>query len=114
MKVESIDVSRLDVVAAVPDLPRDLHVFVDYVHGREVKRWPVTAPAGAVERFHEKLEVQTPTDGYVVVRVDGDKPLTPVVGDGKTFAAYPFALTNPVFLDVDGDGKYRTGAKHNH
>ena len=39
---------------------------------------------------------------------------SPVVGDGKTFTAYPFALTNPVFLDVDGDGKYRTGQPHGH
>jgi hypothetical protein len=38
MKVESIDVAHLDVVTAVPDLRRDLHVFVDYVRAREVKR----------------------------------------------------------------------------
>jgi hypothetical protein len=87
-----------------------------YLNGREVKRWPVTAPADArpVERFHETVDLQTPGDGYVVVRVDGDKPLTPVVGDGKTFTAYPFALTNPVFLDVDGDGKYRATLPHGH
>jgi hypothetical protein len=90
-----------------------------YVNGREVKRWPIVTPPGGggprpVERFHEKFEVQTPTDGYVVVRVDGDKPLTPVVGDGKTFTAYPFALTNPVFLDVDGDGKYHAVLPHGH
>jgi len=88
-----------------------------YLNGRELKRWPITTPAGAerpVERFHQKIEVQTPTDGYVVVRVDGDKPLTPVVGDGKTFTVYPFALTNPVFLDVDGDGKYRASLPHGH
>ena len=87
-----------------------------YVNGREVKRWPVTAAGGTppVERFHETYEVQTPADGYVVVRVDGDKPLTPVVGDGKTFTVYPFALTNPIFLDVDGDGKYRATLPHGH
>jgi hypothetical protein len=87
-----------------------------YLNGREVKRWPIAAASGErpVERFHEKFAVQTPTDGYVVVRVDGDKPLTPVVGDGKTFTAYPFALTNPVFLDVDGDGKYRSNLPHGH
>jgi hypothetical protein len=89
-----------------------------YLNGRELKKWPVAAPPAGVERpverFHEKLEVQTPADGYLVVRVDGDKPLTPVVGDGKTFTAYPFALTNPVFLDVDGDGKYRASLPHGH
>ena len=38
MKVESIDVARLDVATRLPDLRRDLHVIVDYVRTREVKR----------------------------------------------------------------------------
>ena len=38
MNLESIDVAALDVVTALPDLRRDLHVFVDYVRTREVKR----------------------------------------------------------------------------
>ena len=38
MNLETIDVAPLDVVTAVPDLRRDLHVFVDYVRSREVKR----------------------------------------------------------------------------
>jgi hypothetical protein len=84
-----------------------------YVNGNEAKRWAV-APSGAPVRFHETFEVTTPRDGYVVVRVDGEKSLAPVVGDRKTFSAYPFALTNPVFLDVDGDGKYRSGMPHGH
>jgi len=49
-----------------------------------------------------------------VVRVDGNKPLTPVVGDGKRFTVYPLALTNPVFLDADGDGRYLAHLKHTH
>ncbi len=84
-----------------------------YLNGVETKRWIVPASESVV-RFHESFEVTTPRDGYVVVRVDGDKSLAPVVGDRKTFTAYPFALTNPVFLDVDGDGKYRAGLPHGH
>ena len=38
MKVESIDVAQLDAATELPDLRRDLHVFVDYVRAREVKR----------------------------------------------------------------------------
>lgn len=38
MNLDPIDVAPLDVVTAVPDLRRDLHVFVDYVRAREVKR----------------------------------------------------------------------------
>ena len=84
-----------------------------YVNGREAKRWPVAASTQAV-RFHEKVAVTSQGDGYVVVRVDGSKPLTPVVGDGKRFTVYPLALTNPVFLDTDGDGRYLAHLKHTH
>jgi len=84
-----------------------------YVNGREAKRWPVAESTQAV-RFHEKVEVTSQGDGYVVVRVDGNKPLTPVVGDGKRFTVYPLALTNPVFLDADGDGRYLAHLKHTH
>jgi hypothetical protein len=84
-----------------------------YLNGQEAKRWAV--PAGtAAARFHDTADLTAPADGYVVVRVDGEKSLAPVVGDRKTFTAYPFALTNPVFLDVDGDGRYRTGLPHGH
>ena len=38
MNLESIDVAALDVATELPDLRRDLHVFVDYVRAREVKR----------------------------------------------------------------------------
>jgi hypothetical protein len=38
MNLESIDVASLDVPTELPDLRRDLHVFVDYVRAREVKR----------------------------------------------------------------------------
>ncbi len=38
MNLDPIDVAKLDVVTAAPDLRRDLHVFVDYVRARQVKR----------------------------------------------------------------------------
>ncbi len=38
MNLESIDVAPLDVATNLPDLRRDLHVFVEYVRTREVKR----------------------------------------------------------------------------
>ena len=38
MEIEPIDVARLEVPTGLPNLRRDLHVFVDYVRGREVKR----------------------------------------------------------------------------
>jgi len=85
-----------------------------YVNGKPMKRWDVAADVNAAIRLQEAWTFEVTSDSYVVVRVDGDRPLAPVVGDRKTFTAYPFALTNPVFIDVDGDGRYRTGAKHDH
>jgi hypothetical protein len=38
VNLESIDVAPLDVATGLPDLRRDLHVFVDFVRAREVKR----------------------------------------------------------------------------
>ncbi len=38
MNLEPIDVAPLDVATELPDLRRDLHVFVEYVRAREVKR----------------------------------------------------------------------------
>lgn len=38
MKIDETKVTRLDVPDQLPDLRRDLHVFVEYVRGRDVKR----------------------------------------------------------------------------
>jgi len=93
-------------------------VAVDHVQlivgGKPVKRWDLPAGGTAAVRFHEALDFDVKADSYALVRVDGERSLAPVVGDRKTFTAYPFALTNPVFLDADGDGRYATGAVHGH
>jgi hypothetical protein len=82
-----------------------------YVNGVETKRWTVK-PSTDTVRFHDALDVTVPRDGWVVARVDGDKPLAPVVGDWQHFDVRPLALTNPVFLDVDGNGRYDAPTKH--
>ncbi len=38
MNLESIDIAALDVATVSPDLRRDIHVYVDFVQAREVKR----------------------------------------------------------------------------
>ncbi len=76
-----------------------------YQDGRVEKVWAVPR-GGAPIRFRASHDVGVGRDGYLVARVDGDEPLTPVVGDLGRFRVFPFALTNPVFLDADGDGRY--------
>jgi predicted metal-dependent phosphoesterase TrpH len=58
-----------------------------------------------VVRFDDTIPLDIPKDGYVIVHVDGDQPMAPNVGDLSGFRVYPFALTNPIWVDADGDGK---------
>jgi hypothetical protein len=76
-----------------------------YVAGHEVTRWDV-ADGEAVERFHATYALSVPNDTYAVVRVEGDKPLSPVVGGGSGVSVTPFALTNPIFLDANANAVY--------
>ena len=91
------------VVEAAPWISVDRVIL--YVNGNEARRWKVP-PATGVVRFDERVDLASARDGYAVVRVDGDKLMAPVVGDTRTFGVRPLALSNPVFLDVDGNGKY--------
>ena len=96
-----------------------------YVAGKPVKHFPLArlpsglaaASLGAllpIERFHQAWTFTVPHDTYVVVRVEGDGSLSPVVGGGKDVTVFPFALTNPIFLDVDGNGVYDPPLPHGH
>ncbi len=82
-----------------------------YQNGNEVRRWPVAASADVL-RFRVAVDLPVAGDGYIVVRVDGDKLLAPVVGDTKTFGVRALALTNPIFLDANGNGRYDPAFKH--
>lgn len=55
-------------------------------------------------RFDETFAVPIRRDGFVIVRVDGDRPMAPVIGDGARFRVYPLAITNPIWVDADEDG----------
>jgi hypothetical protein len=76
-----------------------------YVNGIELKRWAVP-PGTETVRFKDQLDLTVTRDSWAVVRVDGDKPLSPVIGDMRRFDVRPLALTNPIFLDFDGNGLY--------
>jgi hypothetical protein len=77
-----------------------------YVAGKPVKTGEITTHSTEVQRFHDTFDLDVPNDTYVLVRVEGDKSLSPVVGGGKDVTVFPFALTNPIFLDTNGNGKY--------
>ncbi len=63
-------------------------------------------------RFDDTIPLDFAVDGYAIVRVDGDRPMAPNVGDQGSFLVYPFALANPIWVDVDGDGKIKPTAPY--
>jgi hypothetical protein len=46
------------------------------------------------------------SDCFVVARVDSQKRLAPVIDVRPDIDPLPIALTNPIFLDADGDGRW--------
>lgn len=85
-----------------------------YVNGEEFARFPIPETERTL-RIHKQLPIPIQRDTYVVVRVDGDRPLSPVVGDKKRFDVRPLLLTNPVFLDQNGNGRFDPKYPHgNH
>jgi hypothetical protein len=79
---------------------------------REVDRvLPVEAPTGTVHRLRQEIRLELTRDAFVVVEVTGGASLFPVVQSiSKTGrsedAVTPYALTNPIFIDVDGNGRF--------
>lgn len=56
--------------------------------------------------LRQQLTLPVSSDGWIVAMVVGDRPLpTAVVGAVGNGLARPFAFTNPVWLDFEGDGK---------
>ncbi|MCX8159435.1 MAG: CehA/McbA family metallohydrolase [Candidatus Saccharicenans sp.] len=81
------------------------------VNGERKIVFPVGTPAVEAEKFDRKVDIELKTDAYLVVEVVGTQSLYPVVqqparnGEAEE-AALPYAITNPVFIDVDGNGSF--------
>ena len=58
-------------------------------------------PKNPVLRYDGKLELSVTADTWIVVVATGKGELTPVVHKRQ-----PFGVTNPIFVDVNGNGKY--------
>jgi hypothetical protein len=58
-------------------------------------------PRNPAVRFQKELPVMADRDSWVIVVVTGSGDLAPVCPGHQ-----PFAVTNPIYLDVDGNGSY--------
>ena len=50
-----------------------------------------------------ELDLQTPVDCWLVVVAEGEKDMAPAYCDKDGWGAVPLAVTNPFWVDADGD-----------
>jgi hypothetical protein len=80
------------------------------VNGERRPPLPIEGADGRTVKFRDSVRVDMPRDGWIAVEVRGERPLYPLIqqrsGDGSPQdAALPYALTNPLLVDADGDGR---------
>ena len=72
---------------------------------------PVEAPREKIVKFQDTRSLELQSDAYVAIEITGRKSLYPVVqkkhsSGGSERGPLPYALTNPVLIDVDGNGRF--------
>jgi hypothetical protein len=72
---------------------------------------PIKASREQILKFRDRISSNIKEDSYIAIEVLGKRTLFPVVQrklkkDGSECGALPYALTNPIFIDVDGNGKF--------
>jgi len=111
-KTITVEKRQLDVRIKVQSAP---WVSVDevriIVNGERKIILPVKAPREQILKFQERISLNLEYDSYIAVEVLGNETLFPVVQrstkyDGYEYGPFPYALTNPIFVDVDGNGKF--------
>jgi hypothetical protein len=81
------------------------------VNGERKMIFPVKAADGAPLVFSEEVSFGLDGDAYLALEALGMSSLYPVVQQASWSGSYknaalPYALTNPVFVDVDGNGRF--------
>jgi len=104
--IGSVQTARAEVaelrlkIAAAPWV--DVRRVSVYRNGTAAHQFDLAETEGTV-RWDDALEVDTSADCWFVVRVEGDRPMRPVYGGPHS--PTPFAVTNPFWVDADGDGQ---------
>lgn len=81
------------------------------INGERKMIFPVTADTESIIKFSEEIGLTLTEDSYIVVEVLGNQSLFPVLQSRARSgllenATLPYALTNPIFIDVDGNGQF--------
>ena len=81
------------------------------VNGERKLTFPVKTAKEKILKFTKQISLKLKKDSYIAVEVLGKSSLYPVLQQYSKKgllkdATLPYALTNPVFIDVDGNGKF--------
>jgi hypothetical protein len=81
------------------------------VNGERKLTFPVKTAKEEILKFTKQISLKLKRDSYIAVEVLGKNSLYPVLQKYSRKgllkdAVLPYALTNPVFIDVDGNGKF--------
>lgn len=81
------------------------------INGERKIVFPVKQQERSILKLSEEVGLRLKKDSHIVVEALGRSSLFPVLqraakGGEMVNATLPYALTNPVFIDVDGNGKF--------
>jgi len=109
---------RVDIWLKVESAP---WVSVDevrlIVNGKRKIIFPAEESEDSVLKFFEQISLPPEKDSYIAAEVLGKRSLFPIhqarARHGlRENATLPYALTNPIFIDVDGNGKFDPPLSH--
>jgi len=83
-----------------------------YVNGRPQSAPTQAIPHATARHLRADLELQLEADAFLVAEVRGTGDLSPLVQPRSGAGIMPYALTNPIFVDVDGNGKFDAPLPH--
>lgn len=69
-------------------------------------RAPIPLESKGVRRFAGRIPFECKRDCFVVALVEGDRDLSPVLAKRPGLDPLPIALSNPIYVDVDGDDRF--------
>lgn len=81
------------------------------INGKRKIVFPVSQKQERILKFSEEIGLRLAQDAFIAVEVLGQRSLFPVLqrrakGGMLEKATLPYALTNPVFIDIDGNGRF--------
>jgi len=87
------------------------------INGERKIIFPVKEGIKETTKLNQEISLNLGRDSYLIIEALGDRTLYPVVqrpSKNGTLerAVLPYAITNPVFIDIDGNGKFDSPSPH--